>query len=107
MTMKKLSLDIDTLQVESFLTTSHEPGRGTVQGRATGSPAESCLSCFWTCEAQMSCDSDCATNRSCLATGCAETGYTACEACTTYGNPGGGDACMQTIESDCRTQTAC
>jgi hypothetical protein len=52
--MRKLSLELDELKVESFATGAAEPGGGTVRGRETGpdtcddtcaSGAETCGSC--------------------------------------------------------------
>lgn len=47
--MKKLTLDLDTLAVQSFETTAGEDGRGTVQGLmyalALGSGGASCPTC--------------------------------------------------------------
>ena len=96
--MKKLTLGLDDLQVESFPTTTVSARRGTVAGQETGYGAVTCVTCVHTCEGQATCDWVCLeqTFDSC---GCLDTDYTDCDACTTYGYPGGGDACGGPIET--------
>lgn len=96
---KKLALELDDLQIESFHTTAVSARRGTVNGQGTGYGYLSCVTCVHTCAGQATCDWGCIdhTHDSC---GCLDTGYTDCEACTTYGYPGGGDACGGPIESE-------
>jgi hypothetical protein len=47
--MKKLSLDLDQLRVESFATDQTEAGEGTVEGRMIIGSGEGC-SVFYSCE---------------------------------------------------------
>ena len=48
--MKKLSLDLDQLRVESFSTDQAESGTGTVEGRMIIGSGQGC-SVFYSCEA--------------------------------------------------------
>ncbi|HEX2078132.1 MAG TPA: hypothetical protein VHG08_10500 [Longimicrobium sp.] len=53
--MKKLTLNLDTLEVQSFATAGAAPNRGTVHGQES-QPGETCLdtcanTCFETCYA--------------------------------------------------------
>jgi len=78
--MKKLSLDLDALQVESFDTQPVEPGRGTVH--AAQCYCSCCCSgyntCYGadTCEAGWTCNNTCAPYQTC-------PGYNTCVSCNT------------------------
>lgn len=98
--MRKLSLRIEELRIDSFATAAGPAERGTVAARAAEEMTD-----IWTCFGEETRDGLCPPQQT-FYIGCG-SGYTACEACLSYGYPGGGDACMQTVESDCRTQTVC
>jgi hypothetical protein len=69
--MRKLKLQVEALEVESFRTSHETRGRGTIRGLAdastivvedqimyfprTAPPAESCDTCHHTCETMCSC----------------------------------------------------
>lgn len=77
--MRKLTLELDSLVVQSFQTTAPEPGRGTVHGQGVAGPEQTpgcdsplCIpsewhtcpdtckeSCYGTCESCHSCIASC------------------------------------------------
>lgn len=83
--MKKLTLDVETLAVESFDTSAGEAGRGTVRGRAATNEYDSCAcsldydSCKVSCRPCDTCDTSCAGGPwcDCLPSGC-ESCQTSC-----------------------------
>jgi hypothetical protein len=91
--MKKLSLKLDELHVETFDTTSTEKEKGTVFGEQCTCPTQctcpGCPSCDNTCPqtcAGMSCDYTC--DNSCIYGSCVETcaNYGGAQPCT-WGMP--------------------
>lgn len=67
--MKKISLDLDTLQVETFSTDNTEGEAGTVYGHIPSAVGNGCTA-FYSCE-QTVCGSSCAG-------GCGGSGHMTC-----------------------------
>jgi hypothetical protein len=88
--MRKLTLDLEAVQVESFTTQAAAPARGTVdarQGRET-----------WTCPP--------ATQNTCVGTcGCQPTGYTDCGTCDLSCNGTCFDLTCDTCQLTCNVAT--
>ena len=82
--MKKLTLSLDSLEVQSFVTADNAPGRGTVRGEQCTCPTActcpGCPTCPDTCQA--TCDGE-------------TCGEFTCDSC--------GDSCMGTCEKTCQT----
>lgn len=58
--MKKLTLELGELRVETFATAAAEPAHGTVQGAEASFPATGCIQCAGT-QARMTCYAGCPT----------------------------------------------
>jgi len=66
--MRKIQLDVDTLNVESFETRAAEPARGTVQGH--WSRIGTCDAAVGTCAYGATCGAGCATKSGCTQLDC-------------------------------------
>jgi len=86
--MKKIKLDLDRLDVESFAVVAERGKDGTVHGHATPgcTPAGQCntlFSCYeYTCNGEVSCNGELATcGHLATCTDCAETCAESCVDC--------------------------
>jgi hypothetical protein len=96
--MRKLILDVDALEVESFETAAEARETGTVNGRAAAlepdidkSPIYSCKTCFASCK---TCDVSC--NGTCFDATCLS-----CFTCATCGESCGVTMCQATFPDNC------
>lgn len=88
--MRKLTLNLDMLEVQSFTTSSEGPGRGTVHGEQCTCPTNC------TCPGCPSCDETCPAT-------CPYTCDDAsCDTCFGQATCGGG-SCWETCERTCYT----
>ena len=99
--MKKLRLQLDELQVESFHTVRTEPARGTVRANAPTWYCTEQIDCTYDygCETQNeSCNGSCAT---CFGGTCENTCYNSCNGTCNVSCYGTCDASCNTCEFTC------